>query len=327
MLRLLLPIFITCTSAAVADVPRIATDIAPVQGLVAAVLGDLGDAALVVPKGTSPHDHALRPSEARQLQSADLVVWIGPDLMPNLAKPLETLASTARILTLSDVPGSLLLSNRTAAVFALPDPDTSHPEADHDHKDEAAEPRDTEAGSDHAHPVGGHDPHLWLDPGNALIWLDAIHAQLADLDPEHAAAYAENAARAKAAVTSAAEAARTRLAASAGRQYLSLHDAYQYFEHAFDLHPLGAVSLSDATSPGPSRLAALRDVMARSDVRCVLAEPGAALGFLTALDPASRLRVAEVDPMGAAIPPGPEFYPTLISDTADRIADCLMTGS
>ena len=67
------------------------------------------------------------------------------------------------------------------------------------------------ADNDHAHddPAhGGHadlDPHAWLDPKNAEVWLDAIAKALAAADPEHAATYAANAAAASA--TAAGEAA------------------------------------------------------------------------------------------------------------------------
>ena len=55
-----------------ADVPQVATDIPPVHSLVSQVMGDLGTPKLIVPPGTSPHGYAMRPSEARALQNADV---------------------------------------------------------------------------------------------------------------------------------------------------------------------------------------------------------------------------------------------------------------
>jgi zinc transport system substrate-binding protein len=62
---------------AAADVPRVAADIAPIHSLAAMVMGDLGEPALIVRPGASPHGYAMRPSEAGALQEADLVVWVG----------------------------------------------------------------------------------------------------------------------------------------------------------------------------------------------------------------------------------------------------------
>ena len=72
--------------------PRVAADIAPVQSIAARVMAGVGEPGLILPPGASPHGYALRPSEARLLQDADLVVWVGPALTPWLADPIATLA-------------------------------------------------------------------------------------------------------------------------------------------------------------------------------------------------------------------------------------------
>ncbi|MEC8041367.1 MAG: zinc ABC transporter substrate-binding protein [Pseudomonadota bacterium] len=77
---------LTATTA-LADVPRVVTDIAPVHALVAQVMGDLGAPDLLVDPGSSPHSYAMRPSQARALEKADLVFWIGEPLTPWLEGP------------------------------------------------------------------------------------------------------------------------------------------------------------------------------------------------------------------------------------------------
>jgi zinc transport system substrate-binding protein len=57
-----------------AEVPSVVADIAPVQSLAARVMAGLGTPTLIVPSGASPHGYAMRPSEARALQDAGLVV-------------------------------------------------------------------------------------------------------------------------------------------------------------------------------------------------------------------------------------------------------------
>ena len=64
---------------ALAEVPRVAVDIAPVHGLVARVMQGVGEPDLVVPPGASPHGYAMRPSEALALDRADAVFWIGEE--------------------------------------------------------------------------------------------------------------------------------------------------------------------------------------------------------------------------------------------------------
>jgi zinc transport system substrate-binding protein len=76
-----------------ADVPRVAVDIAPVHSLVARVMEGVGTPDLILPPGASPHEYSLRPSEAAALQEADIVFWMGEDLTPWMEDAVETLAA------------------------------------------------------------------------------------------------------------------------------------------------------------------------------------------------------------------------------------------
>ena len=53
--------------AAHAEVPVVATDIPPVQSLVALVMGELGAPVLLMDRGADAHDYQMRPSQARAL--------------------------------------------------------------------------------------------------------------------------------------------------------------------------------------------------------------------------------------------------------------------
>lgn len=94
-----LAVFLTAT-AATADVPNVVTDIAPVHSLVALVMGDLGDPTLLTRAYDDPHHMQLRPSQARDLTSADAVFWIGADLTPWLEDALTNLADNATVTAL-----------------------------------------------------------------------------------------------------------------------------------------------------------------------------------------------------------------------------------
>ncbi len=76
--------FLTAAPAR-AEVPKVVTDVAPVQSLAALVLGDLGTPGVLVGNGSDPHDYQLRPSQMGALSGADLVIWVGPELTPWLS--------------------------------------------------------------------------------------------------------------------------------------------------------------------------------------------------------------------------------------------------
>ncbi|MFV0515550.1 MAG: zinc ABC transporter substrate-binding protein [Jhaorihella sp.] len=283
-----------------ADVPRVVADIAPVHSLVAQVMDGLGTPDLLVASGTSPHGAALRPSQARALQGADLVVWIGPELTPWLAKPVVTLAGQAALVGLLDHPGTARLEYR----------DSMAPESGAEH-------------GGHGHDHAGTDPHAWLDPDNASLWLGVIAAELAALDPANAESYRANAAAGQDRLAHLSERIEAQLAPLGDRPHVAFHDAFQYFEHRFGLTLAGSVALGDATDPGPARLAALRDRIAAMDLRCAFGEPQMNAGLLRAAADDGELRVVELDPLGMTLVPGPALYPDLLSAMADAVADCL----
>lgn len=297
----LITALLALTSPAMAEVPRVVTDIAPVQSLVAQVMGDLGTPSMVIPPGTSFHDAGLRPSDAAALAGADLVIWTGAAAVPFLDGPVATLAHGARTVALLDAPGWDALTLREGSAF-----DAGH---DHDH--------------DHDHDGDGVDPHAWLDPDVALAWIGTIADTLIAADPEHASLYRANAAVAAADIVRLREGIAATLAPVAGRPWLAAHDAYQYFERAFDVPAAGAVALSDAAGPGPARIAALRARIADEGIVCIIAEPDSSPRLLAILSGGQEMRVVTADPDGLALEPGPGLYAELVAGIARALAECL----
>lgn len=306
---------LAAAAPALADAPGVVADIAPVQSIAAAVMAGVGVPALIVPPGASEHHHALRPSEAGALEAADLVVWVGPALTPWLEDPLDALAPDAARLTLVDVPGLRLLPFREGGPFE------AH---DHDH--------DREHGHEHGHDEHGHDhdapidPHVWLDPANAAAIAAAIADALGAADPENAAAYAANAAAFAADMQALRAEIGARVAPLSDRPFFVFHDAYQYFETAFDLPAAGSVALGDADAPRAARVAEIRDRLTTEDVACIFAEPQFEPRLIPTLVEGTQVRIGQLDPLGATLRPGPELYPTLMRNLADGLAACLAPG-
>lgn len=337
---------------ALADPPRVATDIPPVHSLVAQVMQGVGKPDLILPPGASPHGYAMRPSEAAMLAEADLIVWTGPILAPWLERAIDTLGANAASLELLETEGTLLLEFREGVAFEHEhghehghgaEEDHAHgghgddgdegdegdearaSDAHHDHDAEAgrAERADQEA---HAHDHAGADPHAWLDPQNARVWLGAIADALSEADPANAATYARNAAEGQAQLDALADELAKTLAPIRDRPFIVFHDAYHYFEHRFGIEAAGAISLSDASPPGPARISEIRDVLARTGAACVFAEPQFAPGLIETVTEGAPARAATLDPVGQSLEPGPDLYPRLLRDLAAGLRDCLAQG-
>src|SRR6056297_2112828 len=254
LMRLASPVLaalcLAITGAAHADAPRVVADIAPVQSLVARVMDGAGAPELLIRPDASPHAYAMRPSEARALEQADLVVWMGPGLTPWLGDPIETLAPEAAHLSLLTAPETLILPGRIDPRCAAHDHDHDHGAAeggghdDHDDHDHEAG-HDHDDHKDHNHEAGhDHDDHKDHDH-------EAGHDHDDHAGHDHAAA-------GQAELSALSEDIAARLAPLADRSFLVFHDAYQYFENRFGLGAAGALSIGDASEPSPARLVELR---------------------------------------------------------------------
>lgn len=296
MLRTL-ALFLILTTSAMAEVPQVLTDIAPIQSLVARVMQGVGRPDVLLPPGASPHDYSFRPSDAARLAQADLIIWIGPRLTPWLADPIDTLAPDAAKLELLATTGWTALPLRLDASFADAD-DTA-----------------------------GTDPHAWLDPSNAAVFMTLIARALGTADPGHAASYTANAQAAQGEMASLKADALAVLTPLAGGTYITPHDAYQYFETVFGMPAAGAISLTDASTPGPARIADLQAQVASGAITCVLTDPQTSPEWTDVLRDGNIARTAFVDPDGGSqagtVTSLPALYPAIITSIADALAACL----
>ena len=315
MSRKLSSVFATAaliSSTALADVPNVAVDIAPVHSLVARVMQDVGAPDLIIRSGASPHDYRLRPSEAKALQDANLVIWMGKELTPWMEDAVKTLSTEAAILTLLEKDETTLLEFRESVLFE------EHDHDDHSDKDHAE--TENQDHDEHAH--GAHDPHAWLSPKNAKIWLNLIAAQLSTADPDNASTYFVNAAAAVTEIDTLMADVSTMLDPIRGNSFIVFHDAYQYFETVFEFPASGAISLGDATDPSPARIARVQDRIHEQKIQCVLAEPQFKKGLVVTVLEGTDAKTSIIDPLGDALEPGPALYPQLIRNMAKTLVDC-----
>ena len=317
--------FVLGASFAVADVPKVAVDIAPVHSLVSKVMNGLGKPNLIIPAEASPHEYQLRPSEAKALQEAKLVFWIGEDLTPWLEKGLSTLAKDATITTLLKADGIELLDFREGALFEAHDHSDHDDHDDHDHgkhkKKDDHDDHDDHAGHE-GHDHGEHDPHAWLSPGIAKVWLNLIAAKLSEVDPSNASTYFSNASSANKDLDSLSDEINKILDPIRKEKFVVFHDAYQYFEKHFNISASGAISLGDASDPSPARLKEIKERVEKEDIHCVLAEPQFNEGLVKAVIEGTHANNAVIDPLGVSLEIGPNLYDKLIRNLAINLSNC-----
>ena len=143
------PLFFTITlistiSFTVQAKINVVASVKPVHSLVSGVMDGVGKPALIVKGSASPHTYSLKPSQAQQIEEADLVFWMGHELESFLEKPLEAIATKAKVVELIDSQGLKRLDIREGGAF------DDHGHDDHGQGEHSEEGHDDHAGEGHA---------------------------------------------------------------------------------------------------------------------------------------------------------------------------------
>ena len=328
------------TTLAKAEV-KVVASVKPVHSLVAAIMQGVGTPDLIVGGAASPHTYALKPTQARLLQDADLVFWMGHDLEAFLEKPINGIAKNAIAVELLDSQGLSKVRFREGGAFdSHGHDDGGHDDGGHDdgghedHADHAGESHDGHGHDDGGHDGHGHEghdehgddefnPHVWLDPVNAKALVREIAARLSQADPDNAASYDANAGKIMIRLDDLVAEIDADLEPIKGRGYVVFHDAYQYFETRFGMMAVGAITVSPDVMPGAERVRDLQDKVRRLNASCVFSEPQFEPKLVATVTENTDAGTGVLDPLGAAIDAGPELYFTLIRNLAGAMKDCL----
>lgn len=280
---LALSAIVSIASPAVADNSnlKILTDIAPVHSLVTMVVGEHADVELLVPPSQSPHSYQLKPSQVNAINKSSLVVILNDDFIPALSRHLNSINAQATLLELAS---ATLMHEHNAE---------SHKEATakEDNADQA-NPSNAELSDSLS-----QGPHTWLDPNNAIEWIDAIATTISEKDAVNAAAYQRNAKQAKNQLRELQQAVQQQLAGLDSVSYIVYHDAYRHFAHSYGLRDPIAIALSDARAPGAAQLSLIRAKITQST--CVFSEVLHNDAIVDMVSEGTSVNRAILDPMGS----------------------------
>ena len=315
-----------------ADV-KVVASIKPIHSLVSYVMDGVGKPDVIVDGYNSPHGFSLKPSHAKMIENADLIIWVGEDLEAFLEKPLDTIAKKAVNIEVMDLKGIKKLKFREKNIFEGHD-DHGHDEHkedkhdDHGHKEDKhdehkehghkEDKHDDHGHEGHAH--GEHDPHVWLDPMNAKVIVKEVTKQLVKLDPENGSKYKANSKKAIADLDALTKSIKKDL--KKDLRFVVFHDAYQYFENRFGIQVLGALTINTDVMPGAEQLAEIREVIEHEKVNCLFSEPQFSPSIIKSIAKDTKIKTGVLDPVGATLDKGKDMYQKLLKDMSSSFKGC-----
>ena len=314
-ITLFLSIF-SFNSTVSADV-KVVTSIKPIHSLAAYVMDGVGKPNVIVDGYNSPHGFSLKPSHAKMIENADLIIWVGEDLEAFLEKPLDSIAKKATKVELMDLKGIKKLKFREKNIFEGHD-DHGHKKDKHDDHGHKKDNHDAHGHKKYKH--GEHDPHIWLDPMNARVIIKEITNQLVKLDSTNAAKYKANSKDAIADIDALTKSIKKDL--NKNSRVVVFHDAYQYFENRFGIKVLGALTVNTDVLPGAEQLAEIREVIEHEKVNCIFSEPQFNPSIIKTIAKDTNIKTGVLDPLGATLDKGKGMYSELLKNMSSSFKGC-----
>ncbi|WP_313655609.1 zinc ABC transporter substrate-binding protein ZnuA [Pantoea sp.] len=284
----------------------VVASIKPVGFIASAIADGVTPVEVLLPDGASEHDYSLRPSDAKRLKNADLVVWVGPEMEAFMAKSVAELPAQKN-LAMANIDGvkPLLISGG---------------EDEDEHTAEKSEDHEAEA---HHHHHGEFNMHLWLSPEIARKTAVAIHGKLLELMPQDKAKLDANLQQFEVALADTDKRVSAQLAPVKNKGYFVFHDAYTYFEKHYGLSPTGHFTVNPEIQPGAQRLHQIRTQLVEQKAVCVFAEPQFRPAVIDAVARGTQVRKGTLDPLGTDISLAKDSYVKFLSHLSSQYESCL----
>ena len=214
---------------------RVVTTFTVIQDIAQNVAGTSAIVESITKPGAEIHDYQPTPLDIVKAQSADLVLWNGM----NLERWFEKFFANV-----SDVPSAVVT--------------------------EGIEPMGISDGPY----TGKPNPHAWMSPSNALIYIENIRKALAKYDPDNADVYAKNAAAYSAQIKAIDAPLRKRLSAIPNDQrwLVSSEGAFSYLARDYGLKELYLWPINADEQGTPQQMKRVIDTVRKDKIPVVFSE-------------------------------------------------------
>jgi zinc transport system substrate-binding protein len=260
----------------------VAASIAPLADFARQVGGDHVGVITLVPPGASPHTFEPIPSQVAQMARARVLVLNGVGL--------EYWAD--RLVEGVDNP-KLAVVDTSQGIDIL--------ERDGDRP--------------------GGNPHIWLDPQNAIVQVGHIRDALIRADPAHADDYRANAERYINDLRTLDQEIADEVATWSNREFIAFHPAWVYFARRYGLKQAAVIEVAPGREPSPAEVARIIETAKRIGAKAIFAEPQFSAKAAQTLAEETGTQVLFLDPLGSSL--RDPCYLNLMRYNVDQMANAL----
>ncbi|MGV1873599.1 metal ABC transporter substrate-binding protein [Agrobacterium rosae] len=222
-------------SALAAEKPKVVTTFTIIADMARNVAGDAAEVDSITKAGAEIHNYQPTPRDILKARNADLVLWNGLNLELWFQKFLANLADVPNV-TVSD----------------------------------GVQPMSISGGAYQGKP----NPHAWMSPDNALIYVENIRKALAQIDPDHADLYAANAKAYSDKIKQEIQPMRDAIAAlpENKRWLVTSEGAFSYLARDFGLKELFLWPVNADSQGTPQQVRGVIDAMREHNIQVIFSE-------------------------------------------------------
>ncbi|GBF10277.1 metal ABC transporter substrate-binding protein [Tepidibacillus sp. HK-1] len=206
--------------------------------------GDHVEVTNVIPPGVEPHDFELTPKQIAQLNQADLFVYNGGGFEPWLGNLVDDIKEKVEVVD----------STKQIEFLTTEDEHTDEQEQKNEHGK-------------------GLDPHVWLNPINAISQAEQIKEALVKIDSDHQAEYEDNFQQLKQALLDLDQAYQHTLEKAHSKDIFVSHAAFGYLAERYGLNQVSIAGLSTSDEPSPKEMANIIKKAKELNIKYILFEP------------------------------------------------------
>jgi len=223
-------VFATSTSAGeVSTRLRAMASLFPLHEFAKAVGAERAQVDLLLPPGVEPHTWEPKASDIVKMSAADILIYLGPALEPQVGDLLKGVARADLVVVDASQDIPILVT-------------------DERHRGGGAHHRE-------------HDPHIWLDLELSQRIVERIAEVFAERDPQGASVYLENAAAYTAKLASLDRQYREGLRTCRRRAFVfGGHAAFSYLARRYGLEQIPLYGVSPDSRPTPKQLTEVVDL-------------------------------------------------------------------
>ena len=271
-----------------ADRIKVAVSIAPLADLAQQVGGEQVTVTTLVPPAASPHTYEPTPAQVREVAEADVLALIGLGFEFWAEDVIESAANP-----------DLIVVRTSEGIEVIHD--------EHEHEE---------------HEIG--NPHVWLNPRNAMVQVRHLRDALIEADSAHRADYEANTEATLAQLEALDEEIAAQVAIWSHREFIAFHPSWVYFAQRYGLVEAAVIERTPGREPSPAELAEIIETARRLGARAIFAEPQFSSKAAETIAAESGAQVLFLNPLGGA--EGPTSYLEMMRYNVAQMGKAMKNG-